>query len=285
MQVAVLGTGTMGSGFAHRLVQQGFAVHAWNRTRAKAEPLAAEGVVVAGTAREAVEDADVVITMLFDADAVTEVIEEAAPGVGEGSVWLQMSTVGLDGIGRLEQLASTRGLAMLDAPVLGTRKPAAEGTIVVLAAGDPALRDRVRPVLDALASRTVWVGEKIGAASALKLVCNAWIGTLTAGIAQSIALAQAFGLDGAQFLDAISGGQMDTPYAHIKGAEMLDDDFPTSFALDGLLKDLNLTIAAASADDLVPAVTLGVRDVYARASEAGLGREDVAAVFRVLRAG
>lgn len=282
MQVAVLGTGTMGAGFAHRLLAKGFDVRVWNRTRAKAEPLGAEGATVADTPLEAVRGADVVITMLFDAEAVAEVMTEAVDGVGPHAVWLQMSTVGVAGTRRLAELAHEHGLRMLDAPVLGTKKPAYEGTIVVLASGDPALREPASPVFDALAARTMWVGDELGSGSALKLTCNGWIGTVTAGVAQAIALAEGLGLQGEQFLKAITGGQMDTPYAHVKGAEMLADDYPTSFALDGLLKDLRMATDAGTAAGVDTATLAAVRDLFARASAGGRGREDIAAVYTAL---
>jgi 3-hydroxyisobutyrate dehydrogenase len=129
--------------------------------------------------------------------------------------------------------------------VLGTKKPGAEGALVVLAAGDPDLRARDEPVFDAIDSETVWVGNQVGLASALKLVCNAWVGTITAAVGQSMALAAGLGLDADLFLTAIKGGATDTPYAQVSGAQILAEEFPPPFALDGAIKDLDLILAAA----------------------------------------
>jgi 3-hydroxyisobutyrate dehydrogenase len=282
-RVAVLGTGVMGTGMTRSLLREGFPVTAWNRTREKAEPLADDGAKVADDPAEAVGDADVVVTMLFDVDAVLEVASSFESTLRDDAVWVQSSTVGVGGTRRIAEHATEHGLALVDAPVLGTRKPAEEGALVVLAAGDPANRDRVAPVFDAIGSRTLWVADEPGPASALKLACNTWIATVTAGVAQSLAMTKAFGLDPQLFLDAIDGGPMDLPYAHLKGEMMMTDDFPVAFALDGLLKDLGLAVDAAAEAGLDPRVARAMHETFAEASQAGDGGEDIAAVHRLLR--
>lgn len=283
MEVAVLGTGVMGVGMARSLLRAGLGVRAWNRTRDKAQPLAADGATVTDTAVEAVAGADAVLTMLFDAEAVLAVLDEVADDFGPQTVLVQSSTVGRDGTARIAQLADRRGLQVLDAPVLGTRKPAEYGALVVLASGDPALRDRVAPVLEAIGSRTVWAGDELGRATALKLACNAWVASINAAVAQSLALAEGFGLDPDLFLQAIQGGPTDTAYAHVKGAQMLSGDFAVSFALDGVLKDLGLIEAAGSDAGVDTSWLNALRESYSRASRAGHGAEDMAAVVTSFR--
>jgi 3-hydroxyisobutyrate dehydrogenase len=280
--VAFLGTGTMGAPMVRCLRAAGLPVRAWNRDRRKAEALADSGAVVAGSPAEAAEGADVVVTMLFDTDAVLDCVGAAAPA--EGTVWLQMSTVGTDGAQRTVELARELGLVLVDAPVLGTRKPAEDGALVVLASGPEEARDRVAPALDAMGSRTLWLGEA-GQGSRLKLVCNAWVLSVTAGVAQSVAMAEGLGLDPRSFLDAISGGATDTPYAHAKGANMLDHEYPVSFALSGARKDAAL-IAEALRQAGVPdrhtaAVLQTMDDAVARGTDASA--VDVGAVVEGLR--
>lgn len=283
MEVAVLGTGVMGAGMARSLLRSGLRVRVWNRTRSKSEPLAAEGATVAATAREAVGGADVVLTMLFDADAVLSVLADVADAFGPQTVLLQSSTVGRDGSDRIAAFAHERELRVLDLPVLGTKKPAEEGALVVLASGDPGLRDPVAAVLDAIGSRTVWAGSELGQATALKLACNAWVASINAAVAQSLALAEGFGLDPQLFLAAIKGGPTDTGYAHLKGAQMLEGDYSVSFALDGVLKDLGLIEAAGRQAGVDAAWLDALRGSYERASAAGHGGEDMAAVISVFR--
>ena len=123
--------GTMGLPMARNIARAGIEVRAWNRSRERAEPLAGEGVVVADTAAEAASDATVVLTMLTDADAVIASMDGsdgALAGAGGGAVWLQMSTIGIEGTERCATLASDHGLVLVDAPVAGTKQPAEEGT-------------------------------------------------------------------------------------------------------------------------------------------------------------
>ena len=282
-RVTVLGTGAIGYGMVVSLLRAGLDTTAWNRTRAKAEPLVELGAKVADDPASAVEGADVVVTALFDADADAAVMEQALPAMAPGAVWVQSSTVGASGTERLAALADEHGVAFVDAPVLGTRKPALAGMLVVLASGPAELRPLVQPVLDAIGTRTVWVADEPGPASRLKLVTNAWIAILTAGIGQSIALAQAWGIDPRLFLDAIDGGQPDSPYAHIKGAAMLSGDFEPQFELAGLRKDLALIAADARTAGVPTDLVDVLAQAYRTAAGTGATPRDIAAVIDAFR--
>ena len=239
-KVAVLGTGIMGAGMARSLARAGLEVVAWNRSPDKAQPLAADGITVVEKAEDAVAGASVVVTMLFDAESVAAVMANALGAMTDGAVWAQTSTVGIDGTAALAELAREHGVGFVDAPVLGTRQPAEEGKLTVLAAGPTALRAAVTPVFDAIGAKTVWVGEEPGAGHRLKLVANAWVLSVVAGTAQSIALAEGLGLEPQVFLDTIAGGAMDAPYVQLKGRAMIADEYPAAFAVDGALKDSGL---------------------------------------------
>src|SRR5438094_6926233 len=151
--VAVLGAcGTMGLPMARHLSKAGMKVRAWNRSREKAEPLAGEGVEVLDTAREAVSGAGVLLTILSDAEAVLAVMEDpdgALAGAGDDGLWLQMSTIGIEGTERCAALADAHGLILVDAPVVGTKKPAEEGKLTVLASGPEQARERCEQIFDA----------------------------------------------------------------------------------------------------------------------------------------
>jgi 3-hydroxyisobutyrate dehydrogenase len=275
-KVAVLGMGTMGAAMARSLLRAGFDVTVWNRTSEKTKPLAEAGARAASDPADAVRDADVVLTMLFDASAVLAVADEFLPAMPAGAIWMQSSTIGADGMRAVGEAASARHVAVVDTPVLGTKDPAEQAALTVLASGDPQAVAALRPVFGAIGSRTIVVGERLGAASDLKLVCNAWVASLTAGTAQSLALSRTFGLDPTLFLDAITGSASDSPYAHIKGAVMLEGNRVAQFALDGLLKDLRLAQATLGG----PAPYLDdLERLYAAESDAGHGRDDVAWVY------
>ncbi len=184
--VAVLGTGTMGAGMARNIAGSGATVRVWNRSRDKAEQLE-DVATVCDSPADAVDGADVVVTMLWGADSVLEVMEQARGSLSPDAVWLQQSTVGTDGADRLRDWAADQRLAYVDAPVLGTKKPADDGALIVLASGDDDLRGRVDPVLEAVGQKTIWAGAA-GAGSRLKLAANAWVLTVVEGVAESLAL-------------------------------------------------------------------------------------------------
>lgn len=280
MRVAVIGAGAMGAGMARSLRRAGHEVTVWNRDPARAQKLAPTGAVPAATVSAAVTGAQAVVTMLFDAAATLSVKDELTAAMEPDAVWIQSATVGVDGIRELAQDVPR----LVDAPVLGTKKPAEDGTLVVLASGDPSLLARCRPVFEAVGSRTVVVGDQPGPASALKLVCNAWVALLTAGVAQSVQFARALGVDPRLFLEAIDGTPTGAPYAQIKGSAMVSGDYAPSFAVDGIRKDLDLIVEAAGRTGLAPQLLVVTRDLYARAAAAGRGGDDIAAVAEAFSA-
>jgi 3-hydroxyisobutyrate dehydrogenase len=278
MRVALLGTGTMGAGMARSLLRAGLDVAVWNRSADKAAPLADDGAAVCATPAEAVHGADVVLTMLYDVDSVLDVLGGVVAELKDAVV-VQSSTIGLDGIRRVAAFAEEHDLQVLDAPVLGTKKPAEDGDLVVLASGAPSLQERTKPVLDAIGSRTMWIGDDLGDASALKLAANAWVATITAATAQSLALARALGLDPQLFLDAIAGAPVDSRYAHVKGAAMIAGTFePVAFAVDGVAKDVSLIQGAAAGAGVDTRLLQALADLYGDAGRAGFGAADMAAV-------
>lgn len=277
--VTLLGTGTMGIGMAHSLLRAGLAVTVWNRHAEKAAPLADDGATVAETLEDAVRGANVVITMLFDADSVAEVVEQAIPAFEPGTVWVQASTVGREGTARLAALAQPHGIPFYDAPVVGTKQPAEDGKLTVLASGPAAARDVVTPVFDAIGAKTVWLGDSAGPASAMKLVANSWVATITAGAAFGVQQAKAFGLDPARFLEAVSGGAADSPYLQTKGRTIIEDrTSEAQFALDGVRKDLGLILEADLAAGVPTVLVDALLEAYGRASGSGHGSSDISAV-------
>jgi 3-hydroxyisobutyrate dehydrogenase len=284
MNVTVLGTGIMGSGMTRALLRAGHTAHVWNRTSASAEALAEDGAVVADSVAAAVNGADVVVTMVYDADAVEEVARQMGPSFPAGAIWLQTSTVGIDGVRRAQRVAEEFDLKMVDSPVLGTKGPANNGTLVALVAGDADVIEAAGPVLEAISSKIVRAGDTIGDASALKLVCNIWIATLASGLAQSLAFATALRLDPELFLEAIAGGMNDTAFAHVKGEQMLAGDFTTSFALANLLKDITLARAATAETSVNRELSATLESLFRSADEKGLGQDDISAIYREFRA-
>ncbi|BCM72720.1 MULTISPECIES: NAD(P)-dependent oxidoreductase [Streptomyces] len=282
LTVSVLGTGIMGAAMARNLARAGHTVRAWNRTRAKAEPLAADGAHIAGTPAEAVEGADVVLTMLYDGPATLDVMREAAPALRSGTAWVQSTTAGVEAIGDLAAFAREHGLVFFDAPVLGTRQPAEAGRLLVLAAGPGEHRAAVTPVFDAVGTRTVWTGEDgaAGTATRLKLVANSWVLAATAATGEALALAQALGVDPQGFFDAIAGGPLDMGYLHAKSQLILDDRLtPAQFAVATAVKDARLIVRAGEEHGVRLDVAAASAARLERAAAQGHADEDMAAAY------
>src|SRR4051794_20040034 len=283
MRVAILGTGIMGAPMARNLAAAGLEVRAWNRSRERAEPLAEQGVDVAGTAEEAVRDADVVVTMLSDGAAVEAVAADLA--FPAGAVWAQMSTVGIEATERLVARAADAGVPIVDAPVLGTKAPAEQGQLTVIAAGPAEARERCGPVFEAVGARTVELGDEPGAATRMKLVLNAWLLALIEGLGESVALAEGLGVDPAAFLEIIDGGPLGPPYAKMKGTMMIERSYEPSFSLALAAKDAGLALAAAQEAGLDLPALRAIRSQLERGVQQGHGEKDMAAAVEASRAG
>lgn len=279
MRVTVLGMGAMGAGMARSLLREGIEVTVWNRTAERSEPLSDDGAAVALDPIAAVTDADVVVAMLFDTAATLDVMAKVLPAMKEGAVFVQSATVGVEGASQTASVAAEHGVAFLDCPVLGTKAPAEQGKLVMLASGDPDLRERVQPAFDAMGAKTIWVGAELGLGSKLKLVCNAWIGALAAAVGQSFALAKGLGLDQQLMLDALDGAAAGSPYLQAKGKAIIDSSYAPQFSVDGVRKDTGLIRDALGASELSTALVDGVRAAFDAASEAGHGDDDMAAVY------
>ena len=273
--IAFLGTGIMGFPMARNLADAGLTVRAWNRTPEKAQPLGEHGVIVVASPADAAEGADVLVTMLADTDAVAAAVQDVR-GV---PVWAQMSTVGLKGTERLTALAAERDMAYVDAPVLGTKQPAEQAQLVVIASGPPDVRPQVDPIFAVVGRETRWLGDAPGAATRLKVVLNHWILGLTEAIGETIAFSRAVGVDPAVALETIEGGAMDTPYLQMKGKAILEEALDPAFPLPLAVKDSDLVLEAAEEAGIdLPLIEVARRQ-FARAIELGHGDKDMAATY------
>jgi 3-hydroxyisobutyrate dehydrogenase len=194
-------------------------------------------------------------------------------------VWAQMSTVGLQATERLTALADEHGMAYVDAPVLGTKKPAEDAQLVVLAAGPAHLRDRLDPIFAAVGREKRWLGDTPGAATRLKVVLNHWILGLTENIGETLAFSRALGVDPALVLGTVEGGAMDSPYLQMKGRAILEEAFDPSFPLRLAVKDADLVLEASREAGIDLPLIEVVRRQFERAVELGHADEDMAATY------
>jgi 3-hydroxyisobutyrate dehydrogenase len=277
MDVAVLGTGIMGSAMARNLIAAGLSTTVWDRSASATAPLAAAGALVA----DAVAGASAVIMMLPTAEVVTAVLFDAgvAEAFAAGAVCAQMGTIGVSATletgARLTRLRPD--VMFVDAPVSGSKGPAESGQLLILASGPAGAEPALRPVFAAIGRKTVWLGDA-GQGSRLKLIVNGYMSVLIEGVAEALELAARLGIDPDKVEEAIAGGPLDAPIADAKLHKMEAGDFAPEFPLEWALKDVDLALAEAGmgADVALPLLTALSRQ-WRAAVEAGHGREDVSA--------
>ena len=285
-RVAVLGVGTMGGGMAQRLLDEGFAVEVWNRSPGPAAVLAGAGAGAHADAAQAAARADVVLTMLPTADAVSEVMLRggALDGLGRGATWAQMGTIGVEATERLAAEVARRrpDVAFVDAPVSGSREPARTGRLVILAAGPDAAQTNLDPVFAALGQRTVWLGPA-GRGSRMKLVVNTLLAFEIEAVAEVDALASRLEVPYADLVRVIGGGPLASVVEMSKLAKMEGGDHSADFSLEWALKDLDLALAASGAE--TTPVVMAIAERWRRLVGDGYGRLDVSAARLGLYAG
>ncbi len=281
--VAVFGTGLMGAPLAERLLDAGYGVVLWNRTREKAEPLVARGALLAESPEQAVASADVLITWLSDQTAIQEVLFPAErASVLEGKTLLQMATIGPEHSRCLMDAAHAHGAEYLEAPVLGSIPEARTGKLLLMVGATAAQYAQYRPLLEVFGENIVHVGE-VGQGAAMKLAFNQLIAGLTASFSLSLGLIQEEGVRVELFMDMLRDSALYAPTFDKKLLRMLDRDYDKpNFPTRHLLKDIELFIDAAGDRGLTTASLEGVRDITALALAKGLADTDYSAINEVI---
>jgi 3-hydroxyisobutyrate dehydrogenase len=276
--VAVIGAGIMGSAMTRNLVAAGLDTRVWDRSSSVTAPLAEAGAMVAASARDAVRGAGVVITMLPTADVVEAVIFDGgvADAFEDGCVWAQMGTIGVEAtLSIAARLAAERpGAMFVDAPVSGSKGPAEQGQLLILASGPDAAASALRRVFDVIGRKTVWLGE-VGRGSQVKLLVNAYMSILIEGVAETMELADRLGIGHQQLAEVIEGGPLDAPIADAKLHKMDRQEYAAEFPLEWALKDVDLAISAARGE--APPLLAALSTQWHAAVAAGYGRQDISA--------
>jgi len=283
VRVGLLGVGLMGSAMAHRLLDQGIEVVAWDRNPEQITAVEERGAKRGDEPAEVVRGADVVITMLPTAPIVLDVVEPLLEDWPKETIWLQMSSVGASEADQLVEVARAHDVTLLDAPVSGSTHPAEKGELTILASGPDSAGAPVEPVFEALGSRVLWVGEA-GMGSRLKMAANHWMIAMTAALAESMHLCEAMGLDQQQFVDLLDGGPLGSAYGLLKLDEMRAHDYPVGFPVRLALKDLELVREVEQSSKAAMPLLDVVHERFLAASE-DHADEDLAAVYEVGRSG
>ena len=284
-QVALLGTGTMGSGMARNLRKAGFPLTVYNRTREKAELLAETGAQVADTPSRAVAGASVVLSMLADDVASREAwlgTNGALAAMQAGAVVVECGTVSPEWVNELHQQAEARGLKMMDAPVTGSRPQANAGELTFLAGADPTTLEAVRPVLESMSKSILHLGP-VGSGALLKLINNFLCGVQVASFAEALAWVERSSLDRAQALDFLKNGAAGSGIFKAMSERMTARTYEVNFMLRLMEKDMRYAQQAAEAKDITLTTAACSNKLFERAESAGYGDRDMSAVVEVLR--
>ena len=279
-QVALLGTGLMGTPMARNLLRAGYGVRVWNRTPDKAAALAEHGAEISRTAGDAVRDVAVVITMLSDGAATAALI--ADPGVqsalAAGTVWIEMSSVN-PAEARAQAAALTElGVSHVDAPVSGGTAGAEAGTLAIMAGGDAETVTSVEDVLSAM-GRPVHVGPS-GSGQLAKLANQAIVGVTVGAVAEAILFIERGGGDPAAVRKALEGGFADSTILQEHGARMTDRNFTPGGPAKFQIKDLGNVLSIAADEGLTLPLVEAMRARYIRLTEElGKGDDDIAALY------
>jgi 3-hydroxyisobutyrate dehydrogenase len=280
--VAILGIGAMGHGMATSALRAGIPTSVWNRSQDAARDLIALGATVAPTAADAARAVGVVVTMVTDADAVVSVLrdEGVLAALAPEGVLVQMSTIGVAGTEHVATIVAEErpDVLLLDAPVSGSKDPAAAGQLTIFASGREEARPRVSPLFDALGRRTIWVGD-VGNGTRLKLVANTWLAFVAEAVIASVALARELGLETSGVLDALEGNPLMSPWQDAKLQRIARGEFSPQFALSLALKDVRL--AEEAAGDRFASLSC-LAEEWQQAVDLGLGHQDVTVVTQTL---
>jgi len=281
--VGFLGLGNMGAPMVSNLLKAGFSVVVWNRTESKARPLLEKGAVWADSPQRVAEKSDVVITMLADAHAVREVLlgpEGVAASNRRGLRILEMSTISPADSVAIAQELSKRGIVMLDSPVSGSAKAAADAALTVIAGGDPSVIESLHPVLQAMAKNVFHMGPN-GTGCYMKLVNNVVLAAVLAGFSEAFVLGKKAGLPPQKMLEVILQGSARCPLLEFKGKAIVEGNFVPTFALRLMQKDLSLALATADEVKAQMPLTSFLNELHQAAIAAGLGDRDFSSIVQM----
>ncbi|HEY4429028.1 MAG TPA: NAD(P)-dependent oxidoreductase [Solirubrobacteraceae bacterium] len=281
-RVGFLGLGIMGSRMAANVTRRGFAVTAWTHTPGKAERWAAEhGATAAATPAEAARGSDVVVSMLVDGDQVASVLlgeHGAIEGARDGTLCIDMSTIGPPQTRSIGAALRSRGLAMLDAPVTGSAPRAEDGSLTIMVGGERGDFERALPLLEAMGELIVHVGE-LGQGEMVKLINNSLGAANAAAVAEALILAAAGGVDLDALVRVVSAGSGASAQLALKAGPMREHDYTTLFKTDHMLKDVRLCLEEAQAAGVPFPSAAHARDLLTAAAGRGHGQDDYASVI------
>jgi len=281
--VGFIGLGLMGRPMAINLLKAGYAVTVWNRTRARAEELVAQGATLAATPRETAAHADVLFTIVSDPPAVEAILwgeNGALAGLRKGCVLVDSSTVSPDLARRTAADCKSRGVEYLDAPVTGGTWGAEKGELVFMVGGEEATLKRVEPLLGAMGKRWFLLGPN-GAGQTIKLAMNLILALEVQAFAEALAIVKSAGLPGERLVEVMQSSMGRAPVLDVKAPLLLEGKYTPSFPLRLMYKDLRLALEMADELGVPGLIAPQVMNLMRMARGMGLGSSDSCAIIRV----
>ena len=282
LTVGLVGLGNMGTAIAERLLEAGYPLAVYNRTAAKAEPLAARGAAVAETIAELAAPADVVITSVSDDEALESVAAEVVAAARPGSVLVDLSTVSPTASARVASLADAASVAYLRAPVSGNPGVVRAGNLSFIVSGPAETLERVEPVLRAIGPTIHRVGDA-EQARVVKLAINLMIGGLAQLMSEALVLGEAAGVSRADLLTVMGSSSVGAPFVKYKTEPLLRDDYSATFTTALMEKDIDLVLDAADENGVDLPMARELKELVRSAIDAGYGEDDFIALFLALR--
>ncbi|KAK9228755.1 hypothetical protein WN944_021711 [Citrus x changshan-huyou] len=285
-RIGFLGMGIMGTPMAQNLLKAGCDVTVWNRTKSKCDPLISLGAKYQPSPDEVAASCDVTFAMLADPESAMDVAcgkHGAASGMGPGKGYVDVSTVDGDTSKLINGHIKATGASFLEAPVSGSKKPAEDGQLIFLAAGDKSLYNTVAPLLDIMGKSRFYLGD-VGNGAAMKLVVNMIMGSMMATFSEGLLLSEKVGLDPNVLVEVVSQGAISAPMYSLKGPSMIESLYPTAFPLKHQQKDLRLALGLAESVSQSTPIAAAANELYKVAKSHGLSDEDFSAVIEALKA-
>lgn len=279
-KVGFLGLGKMGTPMAINLCRR-FPVTVWNRTASKYPPVAREGATVAKTPAAVAEQSDVIFTMMYDRDAIKSIMNEEFKRALRGKTLVNTSSVSVDDSHWFSEQLRAAGGFFVEMPVSGSKVPAEQGSLVGMIAGDFEDTERIRPFLEPITKEAIYCGP-IGSGLKTKFAVNAYLITMTAGLAEAMNLAKAQGIDLESVGRVLDASPMASPYSRLKIAKIIKQDWSPQASLNDCYNITEHIKSAAEAASTETPLSRACNLLYSRAKEIGLGEEDMIAVGKVL---
>jgi len=285
VKVGLVGTGLLGEAVGLHLLESGFSLMAYNRTRSKTKNLEKNGAVIADTPRHVAESSDLIITCVKDGDAVDQVLfggDGIVAGKHEGMMVAEMSTINPKSAIQNSKRLETEGINSLEIPVMGGPNVAIHGKLVLMASGEKDVFEAYKEVLDVIANEVFFLG-KSGSAHSIKLAMNLQISLLALALSEGITLTRKAGFDPEKFLEILNSTYFKTGMSENKAYKMIKDEFEPTFTLKNLQKDLGIITAAAKDFGAVLPIAERANEIYRDALDAGLGEIDYTGILAYIK--